>query len=296
MGWDGAVISDSGGFQVMSVVKKGITPGKITDEGVVFHPSRNRKIVFTPEASVKLQMDIGTDLVVVLDDFTDPKSDRDEALDTVERTLDWARRSKAEFEKICSEKGIVGNKRPYLIGVVQGGEYMDLRKYCTEELVKIGFDGLGWGGWPFVDGKLNFKSAEVIAENTPKNYLLYGLGIGKPEDILKCFKLGFNIFDCVLPTRDARHGRLYVFDAPEISQIDLSKEKFYHCENPKKLSHISDPSKITSYCDCTLCQNYSKGYLSHLFKTGDPTAGRLASIHNLRFYSILMELLQKEIT
>ncbi len=292
MGWRGAVISDSGGFQVMSVVKKGVNSGKITDEGVVFHPSRNRKVVFTPEESVRLQMSLGTDMVVVLDDFTDPKDDYDQALVTVNRTLQWAQRSKNEFQKICQEKGLTDKKRPYLLGVTQGGEFMDLRESCTKDLVKIGFDGLGWGGWPFVDGKINFKSAEVISHNVPKDYLLYGLGIGKPEDIINCFKLGFNIFDCVLPTRDGRHGRLYVYDALTIDEIDVTRDSFYHFFNTKKNSNIADTSKISTACDCSLCLNYSVGYLVHLFKLGDPIAGRLASIHNLRFFSILMEKLQ----
>lgn len=292
MGWKGAVISDSGGFQVMSVVKKGVNPGKITDEGVVFYPSNSRKIVFTPEESVRLQMSLDTDMVVVLDDFTDPRDDYNQAKKTVDRTLEWAKRSKAEFKKICLEKGKTKENRPYLLGVVQGGEFMDLRESCTRDLVKIGFDGLGWGGWPIVDGKLNFKSAEVISQNVPDDYLLYGLGIGKPEDIIKCFKLGYNIFDCVLPTRDARHGRLYVFDAENTSDIDVTKDSFYHFFNTRKFANIADTSKVSQYCDCSLCLNYSVGYLVHLFKLKDPIAGRLASIHNLRFFSILMEKLQ----
>lgn len=292
MNWKGAVISDSGGFQVMSVIKKGIVAGKIKDEGVILYPGKNKKVVFSPEDSVRLQMSLGTDMVVVLDDFTDPKVNRKEALGSVERTLSWASRSKKEFEKICKEKKLTDKNRPYLLGVVQGGEFMDLRKYCTEELVKIGFDGLGWGGWPIDEnGKLNFKSAKIIAQNCPKDYLLYGLGIGKPEDIIKCVSLGYTIFDCVLPTRDGRHGRLYVFNSNSIDKINVQDKDFYNLYDAQKEKHTGDTSKISKYCDCVLCKNYSKGYLSHLFKIGDVTAGRLASIHNLRFYSILMEKL-----
>jgi queuine tRNA-ribosyltransferase len=291
MNWKGAVISDSGGFQVMSVIKKGISEGKITDEGIVFHPGKNRKVVFSPEDSIRFQMSLGTDMVVVLDDFTDPKVDKGEARESVRRTLDWARRSKKEFEKICKEKKL--KNKPYLLGVVQGGEFMDLRKECTKALVEIGFDGLGWGGWPIDEkGKLNFKSAEVIAKNSPADYLLYGLGIGKPEDIVKCVKLGYTIFDCVLPTRDGRHGRLYVFNADSTEKIKLNDSPFYSFYNAEKDKYLTDASKITEYCDCILCKNYSKAYLSHLFKIGDVTAGRLASIHNLRFFSILMEKLR----
>lgn len=293
MNWKGAVISDSGGFQVMSVIKKGITKGKITDEGIVFYPGRNKKVVFGPEDSIRFQMSLGSDMVVVLDDFTDPKVGRKKAVESVERTILWAERSKKEFEKICSEKKLTDNGRPYLLGVVQGGEFMDLREYCTKELVKIGFDGLGWGGWPIDEkGKLNFKSAEVIAKNSPAGYFLYGLGIGKPEDIVKCVDLGYTIFDCVLPTRDGRHGRLYVFNSDSIEKINVGKKNFYELYSADKERFLSDTSKISEYCDCLLCKNYSKGYLAHLFKIGDVTAGRLASIHNLRFYSILMEKLR----
>lgn len=293
MNWKGAVISDSGGFQVMSVIKKGITEGKITDEGIVFHPSKNKKVVFSPEDSIRLQMSLNTDMVVVLDDFTDPQDGRKKALESVKRTVSWATRCKKEFEKICKEKKLVEKKRPYLLGVVQGGEFMDYRKLCIKELVKIGFDGLGWGGWPIdKKGKLDLKSAKVIAKYSPKDYLLYGLGVGKPEDIVACVKLGFMIFDCVLPTRDGRHGRLYVFNSNSIGKIDVGKKDFYSLYNGDKEKHAGDTSKISEYCDCILCKNYSKSYLAHLFKIGDMTAGRLASIHNLRFYSILMSKLR----
>lgn len=282
MNWKNAVISDSGGFQVMSVIKKGIVKGKITDEGVVFNPSRGKRIVFTPEESIRFQMSLGTDMAIVLDDFTNPNDEKKKAEETVERTVAWAKRSKAEFEKICRQRGFGKNNRPYLLGVVQGGEFMDLRKKCTKELVRIGFDGLGWGGWPFVDGKINFESAKVIAENSPESYFLHGLGIGKPEDIIKCFEIGFNIFDCVLPTRDGRHGRLYVF----------SEKSFYYFDAKKEANRM-DNLKVSEFCDCILCKNYSKAYLYHLFKIGDVSAMRLSSIHNLRFYSILMEKIQK---
>ena len=293
MGWDGAVISDSGGFQVMSLIKNKKVKGKITDEGVVLHLPGGEKTVFTPEKSIRFQMELKTDMVVVLDDFTDPSSDKREAEESVERTLDWAKRSKSEFLKICKDRKLTEGKRPYLLGVAQGWEFMDLRKRCTKDLVKIGFDGLGWGGWPFVDGKINFESAKVIAENSPSGYLLYGLGIGKPDEIVKCFDLGYTIFDCVLPTRDARHGRLYVFNASSIDKTDIRNEKFYSYYTPDKEQYYHDSKPVSTACDCLLCTNYSRAYLAHLFKIGDFTAGRLATIHNLRFYSILLEKLRE---
>jgi len=293
MSFSGGIISDSGGFQVMSVVKSGNVKGKITDEGVIFHPSKKTKKILTPEKSIEFQMKLKTDMVVVLDDFTDPKASYEEARKSVERTIIWAKRSKDEFTKLCKAKKISESDRPYILGVVQGGKYQDLRKYCTEKLVEIGFDGLGYGGWPIDEkGDFDFESAKTIAENTPENYFLYGLGVGKPEEIVKCSKLGFNIFDCVLPTRDARHGRLYVYNAETIDDIDVERENFYSFYSPDKERYYKDDSPVSTACDCILCKRYSKAYLAHLFRIGDFTAGRLATIHNLRFYSILVEKLR----
>src|SRR3989344_2738287 len=293
MNYSGAVISDSGGFQVMSVIKSGNLKGKITDEGVTFYPVKNRKKILTPEKSIQFQMELKSDMVVVLDDFTDPKVDYNEAKISVERTLLWAKRCKSEFLKICKSKHLGKEIRPYILGVVQGGKFQDLRKYCTEELSKIGFDGLGYGGWPINEGgKFDYESAKTIAENSAKGEFLYGLGIGKPEDIVECVKLGYNIFDCVLPTRDARHGRLYVYNAASIKNIDLTKPNFYSFYTPKRDRYRSDSSRVSTACDCLLCTRYSRAYLAHLFKIGDFTAGRLSTIHNLRFYSILVEKLR----
>lgn len=294
MNFKGGIISDSGGFQVMSVIKSGAVKGKITNEGVVFHPTKKTKKILTPEKSIDFQMKLKTDMVVVLDDFTDPNCTHEEAKESVERTISWARKCKDEFEKICKAKNLDEKTRPYILGVVQGGGYQDLRKDCARELVKIGFDGLGYGGWPISDnGSFDYESAKTIADNTPEDYFLYGLGVGKPEEIVALTKMGFNIFDCVLPTRDARHKRLYVYNFNSIEDIDVNKENFYSFYTPDKEKYYKDNSPVSSSCDCVLCKRYSKAYLAHLFRVGDFTAGRLATIHNLRFYSILMEKLQK---
>lgn len=286
MKWDKAIISDSGGFQIMSIAKTQ-SKNAVSDKGVVFHPTKKKKLLFTPEKSISFQTKLKTDLFVVLDDFTPPSATRKEAEETVRRTIEWAKRSKDEFEKHYNKK-----KKPYLIGVVQGGDYLDLREKCTKELVKIGFDGLGYGGWPVkTDGSFNYDVAKIISNNSPKNYLLYGLGIGKPEEIVGCFDLGFTIFDCVLPTRDARHKRLYVYNANSINKINVRKPDFYSFYTPDKQKYYSNKDPISRACDCILCTNYSKGYLAHLFRTKELSALRLASIHNLRFYSLLMEKL-----
>lgn len=292
MAWQGGLISDSGGFQVMSLAKKLGGKDAITDKGVVFTES-GKKIELTPEKSIEFQMFLNTDMVVVLDDFTPPTATREEAKETVERTILWAKRSKAEFVKICKAKKLTTSSRPYILGVVQGGKYQDLRKYCAQELIKIGFEGLGYGGWPINNDKtFDYESAKTIANNTPKNYMLYGLGIGKPEEIVGCVELGYHIFDCVLPTRDARHKRLYVYNTKTIGTINVNKPNFYSYYVPSKEKHYSDTNPVSTACDCLLCTKYSRGYLAHLFKSNELTAMRLATIHNLRFYSILMEKLR----
>lgn len=288
MGWTKAIISDSGGFQIMSLAKKN-NKGKITDKGVIFQESGDKKVLFTPEDSIRYQMLLKTDLLVVLDDFTEPRASYKKAHETVERTINWAQRSKKEFEKICQRQKLSEKKRPYLIAVVQGGKFLDLRQKCGRELVKIGFDGLGFGGWPITDdGEFNYEVAKLIADLAPHNYLLYGLGIGRPEEIVGCVRLGYHIFDCVLPTRDARHRRLYVFNAPSLSKIDVTKPNFYSYYVPDKEIHTQEKIPVSEICDCHLCQNYSRAYLAHLFRIKELTAQRLATIHNLRFFSLLM--------
>ena len=294
MSWNGAVISDSGGFQVMSLAKKFNGKDSVTDRGVNFKiPGTSKKILFTPETSINFQMLLKTDMVVVLDDFTDLDADGSRERSTVERTIKWAAECKNIFTKLCDQQKLPPEKRPYLLGVVQGGNNLKLRKECTQRLVEIGFDGLGYGGWPMDDnGEFNFDIPRVIGENAPDNYLLYGLGVGKPHEIVKMVQMGWNIFDCVLPTRDARHKRLYVYNSDTIDHIDLSQDKFYSYFVPDKEIYYHDRQPVSTACDCPLCTRYDRSYLRHLFAIGDMTAGRLATIHNLRFYSILMEKLQ----
>jgi len=294
MSWRGATISDSGGFQVMSLIKSKAMNGKVVDEGVIFHPGDAKRMILTPEKSIAFQISLKTDMIIALDDFTDPKASYEEAKESVERTVEWAKRAKKEFDRLCKDRRLTQEAKPYILGVVQGGKFQDLRERCTKELVNIGFDGLGYGGWPLdEEGKFDFLSAKTIADNCPKgDYFLFGLGIGKPEEIVGCVDLGYNIFDCVLPTRDARHGRIYVYNADSINGIDVCKDGFYSFYTPNKERYYYDDSPLSTACDCLLCTKYSRAYLAHLFRMKETTAMRLASIHNLRFYSILMEKLQ----
>lgn len=292
IGWDGAIISDSGGFQVMSIAKRYTGNSAITDEGVTFEID-GEKHLFTPEDSIRYQMTMQTDLMVVLDDFTPPDATFEEAEETVRRTTLWAKRCKETYDSIIAEPQWQGKKHPYLIGVVQGGFFKDLRLRSVKELTEIGFDGYGYGGWPVKDGIFDTETAELIADNVPKGALLYGLGIGKPDDIVKCVNLGWDIFDCVLPTRDARHGRLYVYRAGTIESIDVHEPDFYEYYNPTHASHAAEKIPVSKGCDCELCTSLTREELHKMWKARDQKVLRLATIHNLRFYAVLMDKLQK---
>lgn len=293
--WDGAIISDSGGFQVMSIAKKNGGNSTVTDLGVTFELDRMSHH-FTPEDSIKYQMAMRTDLMVVLDDFTPPDATYEEALVTVERTTLWAKRCKETYIAECERLQIPEGKRPYLIGVVQGGKYEDLRLKNIKELVEIGFDGYGYGGWPMKEGKFDSEMAKFLADNLPKDTVLYGLGIGKPDDIVTCVKLGWQIFDCVLPTRDARHGRLYVYTAKAKEEVDLNKDGFYEYYTPRKAEHLEEETPISSACDCELCTTLTRAEFAKMWREKDIRVLRLATIHNLRFYAILMEKLRPALT
>lgn len=295
LGWDGAMISDSGGFQVMSIAKKGGGNSTVTDEGVTFTIDGVAHH-FSPEDSIKYQMAMRTDLMVVLDDFTPPDATHEEAEVTVNRTTLWAKRCKTTFLAECERLGIAEGKRPYLIGVVQGAYFDDLREQSMKDLVEIGFDGYGYGGWPMRDGKFDIETAELIARATVKvapTALLYGLGIGKPDDIVKCVKLGYQIFDCVLPTRDARHGRLYVYTAESMDKINVQKDGFYEFYNPRQAKHLDENFAVSPACDCELCTTLTRAEFARMWRAKDERVLRLATIHNLRFYAILMEKLRK---
>ena len=144
------------------------------------------------------------------------------------------------------------------------------------------------------DGKFDIVTAKLMADNLPKDSVLYGLGIGKPDDIVQCVKLGYQIFDCVLPTRDARHGRLYVYTAKNMDKIDVTKDNFYEYYTPRKAEHLEEKIPVSSACDCELCTTITRDTFAKMWREKDERVLRLATIHNLRFYAILMEKLRIE--
>jgi queuine tRNA-ribosyltransferase len=288
MGWNGPMISDSGGFQVFSLIRNNPKLGTIRNDKVIFRID-GEKHILTPEKCIQIQLKLGSDIVMVLDDCTHSSEKREAQEESVKRTIDWAKKCKKEFEKLAKGK----KNKPLLFAIVQGGVDKELRKYCAEELIKIGFDGYAFGGWPIdKKGNLLIDILKYTADLLPNNKPKYAMGIGKPENIIECVKLGYNLFDCVVPTREARHKKLYVFKK-DPNKIDFMNEDVYGNVFLKDKYVSNKLAPISKYCDCHTCKNYSLAYLMHLFKVKDALSIRLATIHNLRFYSQLMDRLKK---
>ena len=299
MGWRRPIASDSGGFQLMSMIRENAKYGTISDRGIHFtaEGGSREKVQFTPERSIRLQFDLGADLMVCLDDCPLPDASPGDVETSVQRTAHWARRCKAEFDRLLKGRGPgAGSReqgtRPLLFGVVQGGYDRRLRKRCAEALLEIGFDGFGFGGWPLTpEGALAEEILAHTASLTPDDRPRFALGVGKPENIVRCFQMGWRIFDCVLPSRDARHGRLYAFSDASLDGVDVLSPDFYHFLYVRDEKHRRQKGPVSGACDCPCCQNYSLAYLHHLFEIDDPLGMRLATMHNLKFYSQLISRL-----
>ena len=293
MHWDRPVLSDSGGFQVYSLIRQNPDNGVIRANEVIFrNPTDGSRITLTPEKVVQMQFQLGSDIIVCLDDCTDTGSDRDEQARSVERTLRWAKRSRVEFDRRVSQLRDSA-KRPLLFAVVQGGDDEELRKGCAAELTAIGFDGFGFGGWPLgPDGALLHDVLGWVANALPAEAPKHALGIGRMDHVVAAHALGFRMFDCSLPTRDARHGRLYAFKPGFPQRVPQPGESFFSTVYMLDAQMHADHAPVDAGCDCPLCSNYSRAYLHHLFRIGDHSAERLATLHNLRAYVRLMDALR----
>jgi queuine tRNA-ribosyltransferase len=258
------------------LIHTGKWKGKIHKDGAIFRsPKDGTKYELTPESSIDIQMKIDSDVLVCLDDCRKTDLTREEAEVSVERTIRWAKRCRERFDK---EYGGTENTGKLLTCVVQGANFLDLRKECAQALVDIGFDGYNFGGFVVdEEGQLVLDEMETVIENTPEDTIKYAMGVGKPQDIRDASEIGYNWFDTVLVTRNARHGTLYSSDMPdEILRITNSQ-------------YSEDLTPIDSNCDCEVCQNHSRAYVHHLLKIGEATGMTLATIHNLRYYQNLIE-------
>ncbi|MCL2708956.1 MAG: tRNA-guanine transglycosylase [Defluviitaleaceae bacterium] len=298
-GWKRPVITDSGGFQAFSLIRENPSKGAVRPDGIIFKGEKN-KVLLTPEKCMASQASFGSDVFMCLDYCTHPDEDYATQRLAVERTVKWAAACKAEYEKIiASSPKKYESARPLLFGIIQGGSDKKLREECAGALRAIGFDGYGFGGWP-LDGQGRLEE-EILAQTAglmPDETVKYAMGVGKPENIVKCHKMGYGLFDCVIPTREARNNRLYVFneDFGSLGQINLNESGFHGFMYILDDKYRRDSRPISLLCDCHACANYSRAYVRHLIAVGDSTGHRLATIHNLRFYTLLTELLGRRIT
>jgi queuine tRNA-ribosyltransferase len=305
-GWDGPILTDSGGFQVYSLLRENPSLGVVRRNEAIFTPDGDKdKVVLSPEKSIRMQMSAKSDIVMCLDWCTHPEDPAELNRNSVDTTVRWGKKCRQEFDRLVMERyeaggdggdGGDGGNRPLLFGIVQGGEDETLRRECTEALMDLGFDGYCFGGWP-LDSDLNLlrDTLELTASLMPDSLPKYAMGIGKPENVVACARMGYNLFDSVIPTRDARHLRLYVFNAPSLDDVRLDTDRFYSTIYMQDRKHMRDRGPISEACDCYTCRNYSKAYLYHLFRVEDGLANRLATIHNLRFYAQLMDRIRKEL-
>ncbi len=265
MNWNGPILTDSGGFQVFSLANK----KDITEEGVKFKNHLNGdNLLLTPEKSIEIQNKLDSDIAMSFDECIGWPASYEYCKNSVDRTLRWAKRGKDVFL----------NPKQSLFGIVQGGEYEDLRKYCAEELVKMDFDGYSIGGTSVGEDKPTmYKMVSYSTKYLPENKVRYLMGVGDPIDIIENVIRGIDIFDCVSPTRLARHGHAYT----KFGKINLKNAKYKTDFTP-----IDD-------CDCYACKNFTKAYIRHLITANETFGARLLSIHNIRYLIKLTEDLRE---
>ncbi len=293
-GYRGVILTDSGGFQLYSLIRENPAYGEIREKEIIFRPDMGReKLTYTPEKCIQAQLQYGADIVMALDLCTDPADPLDVQRRSVELTVKWGKRCRDEFDRLTARM----ENKPLLFGIVQGGADRDLRRECADRLEEIGFDGYGFGGWPLTpEGTLWTDVLQMAADAMPDSKIKYAMGLGRPEEIVRLVDMGYDLFDCVIPTREARHQRLYVMNPEEDTPdgVRRSDGRFFRHMYIMDDEYARDGSPVDSACDCELCRSHSRAYLQHLFKANDPQAMRLATAHNLRFYGRLMELLRHD--
>lgn len=259
--WDKPILTDSGGFQVFSLAKM----RKITEDGVRFRsPLNGDEIFLTPERSMEVQRVLNSDIVMVFDECTPYPATMDEALVSMELSLRWASRSKDAHS----------DNPAALFGIVQGGMHIPLREKSLQGLIEIGFDGYALGGLSVGEPKHEMQQiVETLAPQLPDTHPRYLMGVGSPRDLVEAVYLGVDMFDCVMPTRNARNGHL--FTSKGVVRIRNS-------------AYITDLKPLDEECDCYTCKNYTRAYLHHLDRCHEMLGARLNTVHNLRYYQRLM--------
>ena len=284
--WERPILTDSGGFQVFSLNSL----RKLSEEGVEFQSHIDGSLHFlSPERSMEIQAALGSDIVMAFDECTAYPATRDEALASLELTQRWARRSKQRLNELHSDPttaenaGIkTVNQSQALFGINQGSTFLDLRERSMEGLVEIGFDGYAIGGLSVGEEKTAmFEVVSHISPLMPEDRPRYLMGVGTPEDVVEAVRLGVDMFDCVMPTRNARNGQLFT-----------SRGKL----NIKNARYRDDSQPIDGDCRCAVCTRYSRAYVRHLYTSGEILGSVLTSLHNISFYLDMMGMMRQAIT
>lgn len=274
MSWDRPILTDSGGFQVYSLSEL----RKLKKDGVEFKSHLDgSKHYFTPEKVIQIQRSIGADIIMPLDECTPYPCDYDYAKKSKELTTKWAYLNKEAFENSVPLYG----HNQFLFGIIQGSTYLDLREQSAKELIQIGFDGYSIGGLAVGEpAEEMYKICEMLDDVIPQNKPRYLMGVGRPENILESIERGVDMFDCVMPTRNARNA--YLFTSQGIVSM-------------RNAAYKDDFEPIDSECDCYTCKNHTRAYLRHLFNAKEILAYELATIHNLKFYLNLVRTAREKI-
>ncbi len=272
MNWDGPILTDSGGYQVFSLAKI----RKLSEEGVEFQSHLDgSKIFLTPEKAIEIQNKLGSDIMMCLDECPAADKEHDYVEKSLELTTRWAKRCKEARSKLPTSNSQL------LFGIVQGGMHADLRKKSAAQLKEIGFDGYAIGGLSVGEpNEVMYKMLDNTVPELPEDKPRYLMGAGTPQDILEGVERGVDMFDCVLPTRNARHGHLFTSQGIVRIKGEYHKEEYF----------ALDPE-----CDCYTCKNYTRAYLRHLHNAGEPLGMRLNTVHNVAYYQNLMRQIQESI-
>ena len=262
MGWDGPILTDSGGYQVFSLGAM----RKITDDGALFQSHLDGSShMLTPEKAVQIQEALGSDIVMVLDECIPADATRDYVQASTERTVQWAERSLRARSK----------PDQLMFGIIQGGLFEDLRRRCVDEMEGLPFEGFAVGGLGVGEGEAQLHAiGSFTAGLLPTDRPRYLMGVGRPQDIVNAVRAGFDMFDCVIPTRNARNGTVYTFHG----KLNIKRAEF-----------ANDPRPLDEACHCYCCKNFSRAYLRHLYRAGEILSSQLNSLHNLYFYHRLMD-------
>ena len=268
MNWSGPILTDSGGFQVFSLGKM----RKITEEGVSFRSPKDGSSIFMgPEESMQIQKKLGSDIVMIFDDCTPYPAEKSEVDQSMQLSLRWAKRSLMEHQRLKNKNA--------LFGIIQGGMHKDLRLQSAESLIEMNFDGYAIGGLSVGEPKEEMmKVLDFLPEQMPTDKPRYLMGVGTPIDLVEGVAMGVDMFDCVMPSRNARNG--YLFTSEGVVKIRNAKYKI-------------DTGPLDPNCSCNTCKNYSRSYLHHLQKTNEILGSRLNTFHNLFYYQDLMRSIRE---